>query len=402
MKNLFTKSALTLLVAGMAVSTQAATPEFMKAMQEIGEDAIQGYFEPFATGIGVGMNSQWAYSSKTASFLGLPVGVSLYIGYPLIMVDDKMKTFTFEGSIPTGAVLSEFADRAGISLDSMALVATGGDQDEANKLLQDLSKDSLDIPATEVPTVYGSDKQKKLAFQDIIKGSLVDSLIKSYNSAANQANALVPDSLQLDTIRTSDSIPLPFRGLNISFAPSLPPVGANFGFSSIPVLDNLTLGVRFIPMISHEDLGSVGMLGLSVQHEITNHIPILGSLPFLHFGLLYGYNRLTVEVKDVVSIESRNNIYMFTGSVDLKFLVGVGVYGGIGMEQSTIAVDVFPQEVGDVVTTPEFSAEIEGANKLRAQVGARASFAAFDVYGDVNFGNVKTFNVGVAIGLNGL
>jgi len=398
-----------------ATSIQAATPSIQESVQSMGEGAVKGYMQPFVTGLGVGMNSQWFYSSKAQSFLGLPIGISVYLGYPVTLVNKDMKTFTFSGSLPTGSLLSQVTNDSTLSLDNVALIASGGDTTAANQLVTDLQSDEVNINIKGVPTIYGSSKRKAVTLGGLLdsSGSVLATLVYSYNAKADSVNTLI-DSLEalnitlpsgvqrLDTINTSDSLLLPFRGWNIPIAPTLPPVGVNFAITSIPILDNITVGARYIPTLSNSKMGSVGMLGYTIQHEVTPHIPILKSLPFIHLGVLYGYNRFSMDMKKVVKIESTNQVMMLTGSLDAKFLLGVGVYGGIGYEKSVFSVDVKSHDFGSGITTPAFDMEIEGKNKLRSQLGARVSFAVFDVYADANFGSTVTYNAGLAVGLNGL
>ena len=87
----------TLVIALCFLSVQLTAKDFAKSMQEMGENAVKGYTQPFVEGIGVGMNSQWSYTAKTMSFLGLPIGFNAYFGYPIVAVSDKMKTLDFKG-----------------------------------------------------------------------------------------------------------------------------------------------------------------------------------------------------------------------------------------------------------------------------------------------------------------
>ena len=406
MLNKITKAAAIVAATLMAQQTMAATPEFASAVQEMGESAVKGYMQPFATGLGVGMNSQWAYSSKAQSFLGLPVGASIYIGYPVVLVNKDMKTFSFQGTLPAASLIEGLGLPAGMSIDSIASAVsllTGG-----AKTYDSLG--TLHINVEDVPTIYGSDKQKKITVATLLAGADLLNLVNDYDSLATALNPglILAGQTPMTLIAPglNDSVALPFRGFDLPIAPTLPPVGINLAFTSIPVLNNITIGARYVPTLVNDELGSIGMFGFTLQHEITQHIPVLGKAPFLHFGVLYGYNSFTLEAKDVVTIESKNQVGMVTASVDVKFLVGLGLYCGVGYEQSTLTVDVqsqtFAQNSGPDLVTPAFDVSIDGKNVMRSQVGARFSFAAFDLYTDINFGSTTTYNAGLAIGLNGL
>lgn len=386
--------ALTALLA-----QQAYSQDFAESMQSMGKNAVEGYMQPFATGIGVGMNSQWAYSAKTMSFLGLPVGFNLYIGYPVVTVDKSMKTFDFKGSIPAAAIMEEVGMPEGTSLGEMVDFvndATGKEYDA-----DDMS--TVDVEIDDVPTIYGSKKGKRVTLEDALSGNTeLLSLIRDYDSLATIANEVTADSIPTFGQGLDEEVTMPFRGLDVPIAPALPPIGGTIAISKIPVLNNITVGMRYVPTLGNDDLGEVGMFGFMVQHEITPHIPVFSKVPFVHMAAYYGYNSFFIEAKDIAKVESINHIGMFLVSLDAKFLVGLGVYGGIGFEKSTLSVEVEDLEVEGMPTVEGFSLDVDGENTLRTQLGARISLAIFDVYADANWGSTTTYNFGLAIGLNGL
>lgn len=382
------------------LAQQAYSQDFAESMQSMGKNAVEGYMQPFATGIGVGMNSQWAYSAKTMSFLGLPVGFNLYFGYPLVFVNDDMKTFNFHGEIPVASILDQ-ATPSGMNIEEMTTIL-----EEATGNTYDLNE-PIEVNVKNAPTIYGSNKAQTRTMEELVGNSDAYLFLEDWNTYATGFNDSLesvdgPDSLMLDTIDLSKRIALPFRGFGIPIAPSLPPVGANLAISRIPVLNNITLGLRFVPTRGNDELGEVGMFGFMVQHEITPHIPVFSKVPFVHMGAYYGYNSFFIEAKDIARVESKNHIGMFLVSLDAKFLIGLGVYGGIGFEKSTFSVDIEEFEIEGLEPIPGFSMEIEGENTLRTQLGARISLAVFDIYTDANWGSTTTYNIGVAIGLNGL
>lgn len=403
------------------LSSQAIAQDYADALQEMGEEAAQGYLKPFVSGVGVGMNSQWSYTAKTMSFLGLPIGFNAYIGYPIVSVSKSMKTFDFHGSMPIASLLDSYQMPNNLNVDSVSTLMS-----DIMDTTYDLSA-PVTVDAKDIPTIYGSDKKKKTTLAALSGNSPYLALIEDYNSWANDMNHTLshikdsmggelPDSLipteaksflkanatSLDTIAIPDSITLPFVGINTPIAPTLPPVGVTMGISMIPVLDNITLGIRFLPKIGNDDLGRVGMFGFMVQHELTHLIPVLGKMPFLHFAAYYAQNSFEIEVKDQLSIETTSRIAMLQTSVDLSFLVGLGIYGGIGWEHSKLEATVEELQLTPGLTLPKFSTTIDGGHDLRTQLGLRFSFAVFDLYADVNYGSTTVYNAGLALGLNGL
>lgn len=92
MKNLIVITALlsTTLFAGLA-----------EDMQKLVGDNATSYVHPLTNSIGVSMNSGWYNSSKSYSFLKVPVGVQIYFGGGFSMVDDNLKTYDFKGAVAT-------------------------------------------------------------------------------------------------------------------------------------------------------------------------------------------------------------------------------------------------------------------------------------------------------------
>jgi|GEM_PF-3487635 len=395
-----------LAVTTIAVmSQQALAQDFAESMQQMGADAVKGYMAPFATGVGSGMNSQWSYTSKAQSFKGLPVGFNIYFGVPIKIISKSEKTFDFTGSLPTGALLDQIGLPAGLTLDSLQKVVPGG---------QTLDLKTLHVVAKDVPTFYGSSKAKKAAIDSVLPNSDFLTLVRDYNKMIDSTNALASPSAQQKKIAIPDSIELPFVGVDFPIGFTLPNIGASICLSKIPVLDNITLGGRFIPTTSLYGI-KAGLFGFTVQHEITPHIPVLSSLPFIHLGTYYGYNSFTIEGtrKDttvtpntktkIASLNSINQIGMLTFSLDPSIpVLSAGIYGGIGFEKSSLTVDVSKQELANNLELPAFKVTIDGKNFLRTQIGARVSLGAVDIFADANFGSATIYNAGIAIGLNGL
>ena len=411
---------LTTLGLAFLAQNAFADPTWTQNIQEMGANAAKGYAEPMQIGLGTGMNSQWDYSSKTQSFMGLPVGISFYVGYPIVMVSNGMKTFDFNGTIPSGALLNSLtASYPTVNVDSLAQTLQSVTGKSWVAELDSVKNENLKINVKGVPTIYGSDKKKSITLADLLSGSHLGDLVTSYNHLADSINPIV-DSLSklgistsykhMTKVNTGDSIQLPFAGINTPIAPTLPPIGVNVGFSHIPVLDNITLGARWVPTVSNSKLGSVGMLGFTVQHELTPEIPVLSHVPFLHFGMMYGYNSFSISANsngtEAVSIKSTNQIGMLTFSIDPKFpVVSFGVFGGIGYEASDLSLNVQALHFvtqGDTLTVPAFTLDLNSQKSLRTQIGLRLTLGVFDIYGSMDNGITTTYNVGVAVGLNGL
>ncbi len=197
-----------------------------------------------------------------------------------------------------------------------------------------------------------------------------------------------------------DTVKLPFKGIDFKgTAPSIPSLTVlNLGIKKIPIIDNIQLGLRMIPEQKIGDFGKVSQLGIKVQHEITRYIPFMSKIPFIHSSAYWAMNNLDIKIGPA-TIAQHNWVAMVNASADAKFLLGLGVFAGLGMENSNmnLKVDMSKQDL------PSFEIDIPGKNGFRAQVGARLSLLIFDIYADANYGAITTYNVGITVlGLNGL
>lgn len=395
-------AALTVASPVFAQSDSTDDSSIWSSLTDLGVNAAQGWMGPFVTVFGTGMNAGWYNSSKSYSFLKLPVGFSVgAVNLPIVVIDDDMRTFDFSGDLPLKAMLEPVMP---ISLDSLNSVVTGistADPTMAALIQTQLgiNPDSLGIEsevaftAADQPTLFGPDSSGSVTMSELLDSTKTLYTIQAYNMITGQVSAA-------DTIDLSTEIPLPFSGMDApSMLPSVPGVGFHIGVSKIPVINNLTLGFRFLPAIEVGDFGKIGQFGMKIQHEITPHLPIADKIPFLHLSGYWAMNNLGIEAGPV-EINQNNWVAMLNVSADAKFLLGAGLFMGIGMESSNLALKVdMPEESG----LEDFELDIAGENGLRFQIGPRLSLGIFDIWADANFGAVTSYNVGItALGLNGL
>ena len=85
-----------LLVALMATPSRADLEDDIVKL--VGENATS-YIHPVTNSLGVGMNSGWYNSSKSFSFFKLPVGIQVYFGLPITVVNDDLRKYDFKGSL---------------------------------------------------------------------------------------------------------------------------------------------------------------------------------------------------------------------------------------------------------------------------------------------------------------
>ncbi|MBL8025478.1 MAG: hypothetical protein JNL74_03660 [Fibrobacteres bacterium] len=349
------KSLKAILVLSALLSTSIFA-DLADDMQKLVGDNAKNYIHPLTNSIGVSMNSGWYNSSKSYSFMKVPVGVQIYFGAGFSMVDDKLKTYDFNGAVATSNL------NLGAPLSSQL-------------------PDTLRILEPNVPTSVGVKQEKNYTFRALLGQNLdTNSLGLAWTS--------LHDSVKNKVVLTMPG------GLDLDYLPAMPPVvGLNLG---LPY--KIQLGLRYMPTVEIPELGKIGMLGVKAQYEFTQWIPVIGSLPFVHTSAMYAFNN--VNLFDIMKLQNWTS--MVNVSADFKFGVGLGVYGGFGVEGSTMKLDyTVPVEYTGLGGT-KVELEDKGDNFLKALLGVRLSFTIFDIYGDATFAETNSYHVGVSLGLNGL
>jgi hypothetical protein len=372
------KKVFAVVAAVGCLTVSAHAVDFTQVLGDLGKDAAQGYISPFVTWMGTGMNSGWYNSSKSLEMFGLPVGISVaQLGFPMIKVNDDMREFAFSGSLPVAPLIPHY--------DTLKAAA----QSAGTPLPDYLSF------AANVPTIFGSSKAAKITYADFFAPA--DAATKAY--LFNDIDPITP-GLQ-SVIDPNDSLTLPFAGIDFEgIAPSIPTITAfTVGVKSIPVIDNIQLGIRYFPTLEMDNFGEINMFGLKLQNEFTKFIPVLGKMPFLHTSAYWAMNNLSIK-GGPTEITQGNWTAMLNVSADAKFFIGAGAFMGLGFQHSNLGlkVDMTPYGLQD------FELDITGDNAFCFQLGGRLSIAWMDVWADMNLtGGTTVYNIGVTvIGLNKL
>jgi opacity protein-like surface antigen len=363
-----------------ALCSSVVFADMRETVTKIGEEGFKGYFgTPVVTIIGTGMNSGWHISSKPYSFLGMPFGVSIgTINIPIMKLDNSLQVFDWRGSLPLQALI--------------------GDQVPA--ILADSLPTSIDVILKDVPTFLGSDEQPVYTYQDLID-----------SNPESEGNKLLEVLINGNPdVNLDDSVTIPIQGIgntleDFPFVPAFPVVGnqINVGISSIPIIENATLGFRMLPSFDQDGV-EFSYWGFSLLHDYSYLLPVPDNL---HLGGQFAYTNMGLTVPKV-DLDIDSWILMATASYDLSFFIGAGVYGGLGIEGTNMGVVIDPVEIKDsqgnaIATTDEITLEIPGDNLFRMQMGARVSLPPFDIYYDYNLGSNTIHNFGLTlIGLNGL
>ena len=354
--------------------------DMRETVTKIGEEGFKGYFgTPVVTIIGTGMNSGWHISSKPYSFLGMPFGVSIgTINIPIMTLDNSLQVFEWKGSLPLQALI--------------------GDQVPA--FLAGSLPESIDVILKDVPTFLGSDEKPVYTYRELLADNPESEGNKLLDSLINAS----PD------INIDDSVTIPIQGIgntleDFLLIPAFPVLGnqINVGISSIPIIENATLGFRMLPSYDQDEV-EFSYWGFSLLHDYSYLLPVPEDL---HLGGQFAYTNMGLTAPKV-DLDIDSWILMATASYDLSLFIGMGVYGGLGIEGTNMGVVIDPVEIKDsqgkiIDETDKITLEIPGDNLFRMQMGARVSLPPFDFYYDYNLGSNTIHNLGVTlIGLNGL
>ena len=265
---------------GIPVFAENSTDNAASMIAAVGKDAARGYTQPMVTVLGEGMNSGWYNCAKPLSLVNkLSFGIALgMVNVPIVVVDNSMKTFNFKGELPVKYLLDSTFKKLGFSIDSVnsilndpniKAILASHNIDTANLGIES----SILFDAGKQPTIFGSDSAQQVTIDSLFSPNNTPSktltTIRTYNQlviiqdstiAAFHGNTYNRSMSANDTINLSEQIPLPFRGLEklidklggVMF--SIPSIAVEAGISKIPVIGNLTIGMRLIP---ETDLHSV-------------------------------------------------------------------------------------------------------------------------------------------------
>ncbi|OGJ89459.1 MAG: hypothetical protein A2487_12740 [Candidatus Raymondbacteria bacterium RifOxyC12_full_50_8] len=359
-----------LVACFMLVFASSVKADLQEDITKLVGDNATSYIHPITNSLGVGMNSGWYNSSKSYKLFGLPIGLQANFGMGVSMTNDDLRKYDFEGEINVDGV-------PGLSGIFSAL------NTELQAAGYDTLPSKISLNKADVPTIVGAEEAPVFTLANLLPATSVADM-RTFNVTAN--------GFGQDTIPLDDTLFALPPGLNLEAVPYIPNVGINIG---LPF--KVQLGLRYFPTTSVPDFGDVGLLGLKVQYEFTEWVPVVNNLPLLHTSAFWAMNNLEMGV-----LELNNWISMVNVSADFKFLIGLGIYGGIGIESSTMNLNYTVNAPGTALDGQKVSLSDEGDNFFRAQAGVRLSLLIFDIFADANFGETTSYNLGIGIGLNGL
>jgi hypothetical protein len=167
-------------------------------------------------------------------------------------------------------------------------------------------------------------------------------------------------------------------GMNVKMLPLVAPqvtVGSIMGTD---------LTVRWFSMAVGKNFGDLKLFGWGVRHSLSQYMPLL---PFVDIAV--GYYSQSFKVGGVV--DATATLISLQGSVSKSILL---VYGGIGMESSTLKIAYEPEKGGEKIRF-----DLKGGNKMRITLGAGLNFPGVKLHADYNISTLSTIGLGVGFGL---
>lgn len=149
---------------------------------------------------------------------------------------------------------------------------------------------------------------------------------------------------------------------------------------------DIELTLRGFPSYELEEgMGELSFYGFGGKIGINQFIPV-PNLVLPQFSV--GYYMTNLAVGDIFS--ANNSIMTLQVSKSIPFLT---VYGGFGLESSSMSVSYSSDDLGDI----EF--DLDGDNSFRTTLGVRVKLAVISINADYNIGEYNTANLGVGFTL---
>ena len=350
------------LVAGLmfcvTLPSHAQLDDLGTILQAGVEDAellSEAYLEPFANGFGSGLNAGWVNTARPHKKLGF----HLMIRPSLVMVPDADQSF----------------DITELGLSKMRAV---------------------DPNNTITPTVNGDNNigPEVAIFEtgpDPSTGGTKEYELASFNMP---------------------------QGTGIDFVPA-PTIQAGVG-----LIKNTEIMLRYTPEIALGDFGDIQTFGGGIKHDVMQWIPG-GKFAPVDVTIMAAYQKLTVGADlnldpnpayqpdpDYNGNYDNQRVEMNTTAYTIDALVGktlpfISVYGGIGMESTTMDVDMkgdYPvpfvnnqgQEQIEATEDP-ISLSMEGNNGIHALAGLRVKITVLTIYAEYKLANYQTVNAGIGV-----
>lgn len=316
-------------------------------LQKVGQQYVDGYVQPISNSFGADLNGSLFRTADVGNgFLpGLPIDVYLGVGVSGALMGPANKSF----APPSEEVTRQFM-RNGNQVTQTSTISV--------------------IGADEVPNVFGdTDPSGELEIRTVTR---------------------VNGNVEEDTSTTS---PIPPGLVDTPVAPLIVP---QLGIGTIAGTD---LQVRYFPkaQLSYrgQDFGKIGLLGVSVRHDLDQWIPV--PLP-LQLAAQGSWNQFSFSSDEEEILDASGWALNVQASKGIP-VVPVVVYGGLQYEKFTVeySYDFQSPTGGDPIP---ISLEQQASNTTRGILGLSIDLALLRINADYavsNGNNVATVGAGIRL-----
>jgi len=349
MKNYITWLVIPILAVSLA--TPAGGQSIEETLKDLVSTNAQSYLGPFATAFGTGMNSGTYRTAEPHKILGFDVTINL----SMTTVPDAALTYDFY--IP---------DEVNLPMDI-----------EGTKYNIPLSGASLYPGDCTSSTFFGKDSSYTIVPDgDYAAGIVCDKLINEHGFAPSAVDLLATEIA--NTINDNLTIYTP-KGLGFSVLP-VPMPQLSVG---LPLNTELTLRGFTVPLGESDEKLSFKGFGLKIG--VNQFIP---TIPLVFPALSVGYYSTSMDLAGFIT--AKNSILTLQASKSVPILT---LYGGFGIESSSISVKVDNPDTGENLL--DFS--LDGDNGFRTTVGVRIKLLILSINVDYNIGKYSAVNAGIGL-----
>ena len=327
-------------------------------LRQMVEKNAEGYLQPMVTAFGTGVNNGIFRIARPHKILGF----DLTINGSLTTIPKAAQTYDF--FIPSTDVETITFEIPGYTPVDVSLnLDTFYEQDRTVSTFFGPNIDSEELNLITVDQAAAEAGIRSQLAAGGIPQSAIDLIAPSF---ADTITAHLPD------------IAIPGI-LNIAAFPMvMPQLGLGLPFG-------IELTLRGFPEIPLGDSSFIAFSGYGIKIGLNRFIP---TIPLVFPAISIGYYATNLNLDDFITLNS--SIISLQVSKSVPFLT---VYGGLGIENSKLVVDVTDLPLLDT------DVEISGTNKMRLTVGGRLKLALLSINVDYNIGEYSAINAGIGLTL---
>ena len=322
-----------------------------ETLRDMVEKNADGYLGPLATAFGTGLNSGVFHRAEPHKILGFDVTINASIT-TIPDTDLEYEFFLSDRLLPL-TVPNPLGGTLAIEMALSDIYQTG----------------------QKVPTFFGSSDPSQIDVNTAgAHTAIVDKVASATGLSASEVESAVGSNIT-SLVSTLQPLPGP-SGIDIAAWPTImPQVALGLPFNTEIMLRGFS--------VETPEGDPIKFGGFGAKISLSQFIPI----PMFPIAISAGWYRTKVNLADIV--KANNSILTLQASFGVPVIT---VYGGFGIEKSTLAVDL-KDETGKQLL--DFS--LDGKNSFRTIVGLRLKLMLLSIHADYNIGEYPAINAGIGI-----